>query len=132
MYKEITTRSAGFKALMVVIFSAFFFVQFQAAFIASTNNDFPGALHASIVTGNNTAPHFLQGNKVDNNTFAKFKLNKRYQSATQFALLPVSVAAPQYSAILIKEWFSPSFIPVSRTLYFKPLRGPPFFDRTLS
>jgi hypothetical protein len=116
-------RPALFKAILVVVFGAFFFVQAQSAFMyCAYDSDFPSPafLHSHIKKDAG-----IQSNNAPGNGHYS-KLNKRYQVVTAQAILPAPVVMPVYCAVVYSNWLTPPVLTHSLFLYSKPLRGPPF------
>jgi len=113
-----------YKALLVAVFGAFFFVQGQPEFIYCAYNDFTGnsSNTASAVQKSGAA---VGKEKAADDFHSKVKLNKRYQVVTPHAMVPAAVTMPVYFTVLFKKWYIPSLLSHAYFLYCKPLRGPP-------
>jgi len=115
--------SALFKAWWLAMFSLLFFVHTQAAFVYyAYNNDFAPVHHTARLhkAGNET---ISAGTLTD--THKHFKLNKRYQAVTPYAIVPAPVTITVYQCKVRAKWLVPPVLASTHFLYIKPLRGPP-------
>ena len=117
MQKRINIKILFFKALLVAVFGAFFFVQTQAEFIyCAYNNGFPSSHHTGAGIGKS---------KPFDATGINLKFNKSYQAVSPNAIIPADVTVPVYFTLLRTNWYIQSTLTHAYFLYSKPLRGPP-------
>ena len=126
MQKRKHIQTLFFKALLVTVFGAFFFVQTQAEFIyCAYNNDFSSSNSFNAFLKHDAGTRVNKQNPITD-SHSNVKLNKRYQAVTPHALMPVTVLMPVYYTVLRTRWYTSSLSVHQQFLYSKPLRGPPF------
>ena len=125
MQKRKHIQTLFFKALLVTIFGAFFFVQAQPGFMyCAYNNDLSSGNSSNVFSTHHAGVH-VSKESLPNDAHSNVKLNKRYQAVTPYTLMPVTVSVPVYYTVLHTRWYSPSSPAHAYFLYCKPLRGPP-------
>lgn len=123
MLNNVHIKPLLFKAIILLVFGSFFFVQSQASFIYHAyDNDFQQASLASPSVKKDVSPF---AGKLSDSHRPHFKLNKRYQAVTPHAILPAAVTLQAYTIVVRANWLIPPVLASTHFLYAKPFRGPP-------
>jgi len=117
------TKPILFKAVLLVVFGAFFFVQGQASFIFHAyDNDFQPVSGCHVTIGKSMDMH---AGSLTNSARHHFKLNKRYQPVAPHAVLPAAIILQVHVTAVRTNWLIPPVLASTHFLYIKPFRGPP-------
>lgn len=116
--------SLASRLLITAVMGVFFFVQVQSSFMFCAYGYDYAQVSSYSVQNSHSASFFLLRQHTGGQQ-AGFKLNKRYQAVTPYALVPAPVTIAVHQCRVRAKWLVPPVLASTHFLYTKPLRGPP-------